>query len=590
MRPISFFVGFLSVASVTLGWAAPEDWAFRIPDRPNVPARSEEGKKWSSHPIDAFIWNRLEENGLRPAGPAPVRILLRRLSFNLHGLPPSQELLSNVAAELTGDRYAAVVDQLLASPQYGERWARHWLDVARYGESNGFEYNEPRPNAWPYRDWVISALNEDMPYDHFAREQMAGSPEAVGFLVAGLHRSSGGANDIPTAQERHDGLEEMVGTLSQAFLGVTAQCARCHDHPTDPIPSADYYRLAAALAGVHHDKAKSKAKVYTVISKPAGAMHVFPRGDTTQPGVEVTTGGLSALGEEAANFGLTAKASDLERRKKLAEWVTTSSSHLFARVMVNRVWHYHFGTGIVDTPSDLGNAGGEPSHPALLDWLAYRFRDNGYSLKALHRLILTSQTYRQSSRFSEKAAATDRNARLLWRFSPKRLEGEAVRDSLLVVAGVLNPKRGGAGFIDTEEKNFNAGRYYLPIDPEGPEFNRRTIYRFSPRGERSSLLDNFDCPDPSATAPRRYVTTTPLQALSLSNSPFVWRMADHFAERLEQEGGDELSTQVNLAWLLALGREPRVDEKTAAVELAKEHGLAALGRALFTSSEFILIE
>lgn len=548
-----------------------------------------EGKKWSSHPIDAFVWKRLQKEGLRPNVSASPRILLRRLSFNLLGLPPSPELLESVSADLTAIRYREIIDQLLDSPHYGERWARHWLDVARYGESNGFEYNEPRHNAWPYRDWVIESLNKDLPYDQFAREQIAGSPEAVGFLVAGVHRSPGGANDIPSAQERHDGLEEMVGTLSQAFLGVTAQCARCHDHPTDPIPSTDYYRLAAALSGVHHDKAKSKAKVYTVISKSAGAMHVFPRGDTTQSGEEVTTGGLSALGKEAADFKLTAQTSDQARRKKLAEWLTGPSKHLFSRVIVNRVWHYHFGTGIVDTPSDLGNGGGAPTHPELLDWLAFWFQDNGYSLKALHRLILTSETYRQSSRFNEQASAIDRNARLLWRFPPKRLEGEAVRDALLTAAGVLNPKRGGPGFIDTKEKYFNAGRYYLPIDPEGREFNRRTIYRFSPRGERSSLLDNFDCPDPSATAPKRYVTTTPLQALSLSNSPFVWRMAKHFEERVAKEAAGR-AQQVELAWLRILGRVPSPAEAKAAALFIDEHGLAALGRALFTSSEFVLIE
>ncbi len=566
-------------------------WAFApLPESDTIPEVDAAGKKWARNAIDHFVWKRLTESGLKPSADASPRDLARRLHFDLTGLPPHPDRLDKFAAARSEESYLGLVDELLGSPHYGERWARHWLDVARYGESNGFEYNEARRNAWPYRDWVIKALNSDMPFDEFTREQIAGSPDALGFLVAGVHRPLSGSNDIRKPQERHDGLEEMVATLSQAFLGITAHCARCHDHKTDPIPTADYYRVAAALSGVHHPLPKDKSKVYSVVSKPPGKMHVFKRGDTSQPGEEVTAGGLTALPIGPADFGLGPEAGDTERRGKLAEWITDPNNYLFARTIVNRVWHYHFGTGIVDTPTDLGRSGGAPSHPELLDWLATWFRENGYSLKALHRLIVNSSTYRQSAVYRVQAAAIDREARLLWRFPPRRLEAEVVRDSILAVSGVLNPQRGGPGFIDTEEKNFNSARYYLPIDPEGPEFRRRTIYRFSPRGGRSALLDTFDCPDASATAPHRHVTTTPLQALALQNNTFVWRMADHFAKRLEREAGNETTKRVRRAWMLALGRAPGSAEHDTAVILADEHGLAALCRVLFNSSEFVLID
>lgn len=589
----------VQAAVLTIGWsptqAEPETsknwWAFApLPENQPIPEVDGAGKKWARNAIDSFVWKRLTESGLTPSDNAGPRDLARRLHFDLTGLPPDPDRLDRFANAPSDESYLRLVDELLASPNYGERWARHWLDVARYGESNGFEYNEARRNAWPYRDWVITALNKDMPFDEFTRAQIAGSPDAVGFLVAGVHRSPGGANDIMKPQERHEGLEEMVATLSQAFLGITAHCARCHDHKTDPIPTADYYRLAAALSGVHHPLPKDKAKVYTVVSKPPGTMHVFTRGDTSQPGPEVTAGGLTVLSLGSPDFGLGPEAGDSERRTKLAEWITHRSNSLFARTIVNRVWHYHFGTGIVDTPSDLGRSGGAPSHPELLDWLATWFRENGYSLKALHRLIVSSNTYRQSAIHRVQASAIDREARLLWRFPPRRLEAEVVRDSILAVAGVLNPERGGPGFLDTEEKNFNAARYYLPIDSKGSEFRRRTIYRFSPRGGRSALLDTFDCPDASATAPRRHVTTTPLQALALQNNTFVWRMADYFAKRLEKEAGNETSARVHRAWMLALGRPPGPAEQASAIVFADDHGTAALCRLLFNSSEFVLID
>lgn len=531
---------------------------------------------------------------MQKSNPAPISILARRLSFDLTGLPPSPERIRELAESTNTDAYDHYVAELLASSAYGERWARHWLDVARYGESNGFEYNEPRRNAWPYRDWVIRALNDDMPFDEFARMQVAGDilkpgdegAAAVGFLVAGIHNTVLGANGQLQLKARADELEEMVSITSQAFLGITAHCARCHDHKVDPVPTEDYYRLASALSGAWHGDTNQKvAPIFTVAARAPGIMHVHKRGNPEELGGEVTPGGLRAIEGLSPEFGLANDATDAERRRKLAAWMTHRSNALFARVAVNRVWHHHFGTGIVATPNDLGRSGGVASHPELLDWLAGWFQESGYSLKKLHRLIVTSSAYRRSSQASPESLARDSGTRLLWRFPPKRLEAEAIRDSMLVCAGVLNPKMGGPGFEDVREEHFNAGRYFHPIDPEGPEFERRTIYRFAPRGGRSALLDTFDCPDPSTTTPRRGVTTTPLQALSLQNNVFVWRMAEKFGQRIVKS-----SDPITTAWMVALGREPEAMERDLAGTILHEHGPAALCRSLFNSGEFTLIE
>jgi hypothetical protein len=290
-----------------------------------------------------------------------------------------------------------------------------------------------------------------------------------------------------------------------------------------------------------------------------------------------------------ADFGLKPDSLDADRRKKLAAWVAAPENALFARVIVNRVWHYHFGTGIVETPNDLGFNGGRPSHPELLDWLASELASRRWSLKSLHKLIVTSTTYRQASGPSAAARAEDADNRLLWRYKPHRLSGEAIRDGMLAVSGLLNREVGGKGFSDYKVRDFNGTAYFEPFDPIGPEFHRRSIYRFTPRGANQGLLDTFDCPDPAAAAPRRSVTTTPLQALALWNNGFALRAVDAFAARVGNEATG-IENQVRRAWQLAYQRDPTPVEARLAVRLVTDHGLKALCRVLFNSNEFLTVE
>ncbi len=291
-----------------------------------------------------------------------------------------------------------------------------------------------------------------------------------------------------------------------------------------------------------------------------------------------------------ANFGLPADAADSERRKKLAEWITHSSNPLFTRVIANRVWHHHFGKGLVKTPNDLGFNGGTPSHPELLDWLATELITNGYSLKHLHRLMVNSKTYRQSSKPDPKTIENDSDNRFLWRKSPTRIDAESLRDAMLKVSGKLNPAMGGPGFRDVTFRSLNGTTYYTPFDKEDESLNRRTVYRFSPRGQRSAILDAFDCPDPSTTAPSRSITTTPIQALALLNNAFVLRMAEGFAKKLKEENQNKIKEQVIRAYELAYGRRPDQEEIQLGLKLSIDHGLQALCRVLFNSNEFVVID
>jgi len=879
-------------------------WSLQPVKRPPVPeVRS--SKSETRNPIDAFVWTRLQKESLVPSPSADKRTLIRRLSFDLIGLPPTPAEFAEFEKDDSPKAYEKLVDRLLDSPHYGERWARHWLDIIRFGESQGFERDKLRMNSWRYRDWVVSAFNRDLPYDEFVRLQLAGDvlrpddPEAIiatGFLVAGAYDEVGQSQQSAAmrAVVRQDEMEDYVSTIGETFLGLTVHCARCHDHKFDPILARDYYRMSAVLAGVRpgdreipagnegwrasqqkivahmnreldsltarlkeveadtrktilterrtridkkvppqpiarwefnddlkdsigelhvtangaklkdgsllvngrqafaateplkkpikektlevwlrlehrnqtgggaitlqtldgqtfdsivfaerepnrwmagsdgfvrtqsfqapeeteadnqvvhlaivyhadgtitgyrngqsygqpykssgtitfeaeksqivfglrhspvggnrmlaaaidraalYDRAlspgevaasagvftdviseqellaqltesvkadrtrlkfesdhlrkqlarASEDRVYAVAPKNPEATHLLLRGNPATPAEEVFGGGISAISHRPSDIGrmketpelsLPKEATDAERRKGLASWIADRRNPLFARVIVNRLWHYHFGVGIVDSPSDFGFNGGRPSHPELLDWLATELMDHDWSLKHLHRLMVTSATYRQSSRPQFEATKKDAGNRLLWRKSPQRLDAETLRDAVLRVAGELNPTVGGPGYHDFTTFVFNS-QFYDIIDPVGNSFYRRSLYRTWVRSGRNPFLEVLDCPDPSTKTPRRAVTTTPLQALSLLNNSFMLRMSQRLAETERQNTTSVSSQDVSRMVERVLGRKPSELEIAELRTFATQHGLPTLARVLFNSNEFLYID
>jgi len=878
-------------------------WSLRPLQRPASPVVRQKG--WVRNPIDAFVLAKLEEKGLSPAPTADRPTLIRRLYFDLTGLPPTPEEVQQFTNDRSPQAYEKLVDRLLASPRYGERWARHWLDGARFAESQGFERDKIRDNAWRYRDWVIRAFNQDLPYDRFVQYQVAGdvlpdasrdSVIATGFLVAGPWDEVGAqqVSEVMKARVREDELEDIVSAVGQTFLGLSVNCARCHDHKFDPIPQKDYYAFQAVFAGVRHgdrsilppaeaaardaeikaargrvealtaeiakleltgrqrvvaarrseqdqaggeppvppafrwtfesdardavagvelalsggasisggrlrldgkdDRALSaplplalsaktleawvslgdldqrggsaltveaegggvfdglvfgerepkkwvsgsegfvrtrdlgapletsapadlvhvaatyspdgritfyrngkaygegyvpatgasgglrtfaaatsrvllghrhtgsaaaawlkgeieEARVYSraltadeiavsfksgpgvvVIlpeqalaaltteerarrssvesqipaareqlkkledipkvygANPVKAPEVFLllRGDVQKKGDKVVPSALSCVPEVPGSFGLPADAPDGARRLKLAQWLTDRANPLTPRVMANRVWQYHFGRGLVASTSDFGANGEQPTHPALLDLLGAELRDSGWSVKHLHRLIVTSNTYKQSGRFDPKAAAMDGENTLLWRRSPRRMDAEELRDAMLLVSGQLNLQEGGPGFRPFSVVQSNT-HFYTYEDRIGPEYNRRSIYRTVVNSSAVPLLEAFDCPDPSVKTPRRATTTTPMQSLALLNNSFVLRQSRELAARLKTQGGGDTRRAVDLAYRGVFGRPPTTAETDRAVSFAGTHGLPALCRVLFNASEFVYV-
>ena len=794
------------------------------------PGRLGTGKGlWSLEPvrskggsIDGYLREKLSEKGLAMSGESDRRTLIRRITFDLTGLPPAPE---EVEAFVKGGDYGALVDRLLASPAYGERWGRHWMDVIRFGESNGYEQNHVRPGAWPVRDYFIRAFNEDLPFRDLIVQSLAGDlvgkdrPEVevgTGFMVAGPHDTVGNQAEGPKRQQRADDLDDMVNATASAFLGLTVNCAKCHDHKFDPILQSDYYRLAAVFAGVIHgerevgtasEKAAYRAKAgplearvaalnavlaglrdrakpglaaaearvrgrmreavsaaatvesfgavrarFVRLALPAGApggldeIEVFgvdgknvalgatvvststrvadgnpdaysPRfltdgafdkrwfagvgagpaltvdlgtavevarvvwsadrkqgqqgrfavqapgryvlsvsldgvswrevatdagrlparkeaqerlfvlealgsgaefeaaekelaaveaelkalpklrrvyagtftkpepvyllkgGNVMQRGEEMRPGSLRAL----PGFELALDAPEGERRMALAKWIASDANPLTPRVMANRLWHYHFGHGLVATPSDFGFNGERPSHPELLDYLAQRLMDNGWQLKPLHREIVMSAAYRQASTWNETAAKADADSRLLWRYPPQRLQAEAIRDNMLAVAGVLDKTVGGPSYQLYKYTVDNVATYF-PREEFGPETYRRSVYAQSARSIRTELLSVYDCPDSSLPEPRRVVTTSPLQALALLNNSFVLDMAKALGARMAAD-----ADPVGRGFALAFGRGPTASERAGADQLVSQYGMAALARAIFNTNEFVYV-
>jgi mono/diheme cytochrome c family protein len=831
-------------------------WSLRPVAAVVPPDVGDVAENWSRHPIDRFVVVKLREKGLQPNSPADPHTFIRRATFDLWGLPPTPEEVAEFerdcqAARTTEDDPlpAAVVERLierlLKSPHYGERWGRHWLDVIRFGESRGYERNEIITNLWPFRDYVIRSLNEDKPFDRFIHEHLAGDvigkdvPDVeIGsaFLVAGPYDDVGNQDPAAAAQIRADQMDEMIRATSEAFLGLTMGCARCHDHKFDPLTQRDYHGFYATFAGTVHgprvvstaearqqrvaqlqpleqerDRLKSErmkleadlaarakqkeseaAKLWTrprhsrygteetfephvakfvrlavedsdnvetsssfridefevwtdeatprnvalasnggmaegasrdakdfagaysaaltvdgkfgerwispgprhellitlgeptriqrvlfsadrpqalgedhpltvgvgeyrietsmdgkewravassadrepkverlrnarlrklvvtdednvrltslnqdlarvekqIAEVPAlpvwwvgnhrpitDAQHVFLGGNPQRRGEEALPASLAILSPLPSSYSQPASTDEGERRLALARWLTADDNPLTSRVLANRVWQYHFGTGLVDTPSDFGYMGSRPTHPELLDWLATELRRDGWKLKSLHRLIMTSRTYQQSGQWREEPARADADSRLLWRFPPRRLSAEEIRDSLLSIVGKLDTTMGGPGFKLYEYQQDNVATY-VPLDQHGPETYRRAVYHHNARAARVDVLTDFDCPDPAFAEPRRAATTTPLQALTLMNHRFSLDMVTALAERLQREAPDS-PQQVRRAFDLAFARSPSDAELDAATQLIAKHGLRAFCRALLNSNELI---
>ncbi|MEX2112295.1 MAG: DUF1553 domain-containing protein, partial [Pirellulales bacterium] len=819
---------FTTDARAGLDW-----WSLRPLRQPPVPAVNDARR--ARTPIDAFVLQRLQARGLSLSEDADAATIVRRATFDLTGLPPTPEEVERFVANPSDDAYEKLIDRLLASPRYGERWGRHWLDVVRFAESNGYETNTPRANAWPYRDWVIGALNDDVDYRRFVFEQLAGdqvgADAATGFLVGGAHDTVSSPDIELTLQQRMNDLDDIITTTSGAFLGLTVGCAKCHDHKFDPVAQRDYYRLQAIFAGVQHgeralrtpdspridqerteleqqllvvrqqadalwtsgqplaqtggaisgelrppvnptinvdrfapvkarlvrftvletnqaepcldelevfatgdsaqnvalaahgaqatassvyaggatklhklehvidgqygnsrswisaeasagwvqiewpepvqidrvvwardregkfrdrlptrykielgttgadwqvvatsddrqppssdieaddikadvvlsakglapdtadklhqlrqqsDELERRIKVlaprqlYAGTFKVPESTHVLYRGEPLQKRDAIAPGAIASVG---AALDLAADVPEAQRRAALARWIGSDSNPLAARVLVNRVWHYHFGQGLVNTPSDLGWGGGQPSHPELLDWLAAEFTRGGWRLKPLHRAIMLSSVYRQASHFNAPAAAIDAGDRLLWRYPPHRLEAEAIRDAILQTSGVLDLRMGGPGY-DVFEPNDSYVKVYTPKQSFTPAEWRRMVYQNKPRMREDATFGAFDCPDASQAMPRRNVSTTALQALNLLNGPFVVQQAEKFAERLQVEAGDDVDRQIARAFQLAFGRSALDDELAAARQLVQDHGLPAFCRMVFNANELLYV-
>ena len=790
-----------------------DHWSFQEVLKAEPPL--DEGK-WGSGAIDSFILAAMGSKGLSPSAGASRRSLIRRLYLILHGLPPSPGQVDEFIKDTGPDAWQKLVERALSSPRFGERWARHWLDIVRFAESNGFETNRERLNAYHYRDYVINAFNEDKPYDRFISEQIAGdamgADVATGFLVAGAHDIVKSQDINLTLMQRQDELADMVNATGATYLGLTLGCARCHNHKFDPVSQRDYYAFQAVFAGVSYgermigkslagdtaarlealqagvasgekelaglrQRAASKTGKTAALRPPVNARHNVEEFEPTElkfvrftihqsntgaqpcidelmvfttknvnvaPGSrpsssgnlqgypihklehindgkggnrrswisDKTAGGWVQLellqpakisriewardregkfsdrlatryviegsmdgngwqrlagSESRRPFGgkvdpnaflarlkpadaarargiideiaavkgqiarlteghkawvgnfkqpgrthrlyrgeptarrevvppdtleifdsLAMKLDEAEqtRRVKLAGWIASKQNPLTARVMVNRLWQFVFGVGIVDTPSDLGANGTLPTHPALLDWMASEFMENGWSIKHILRQMLLSEAFKQSSKPRADALRIDANSRYLWRFSPRRLEAEAIRDSILSVAGTLDMRMGGPGFYLFDVDRENVVHYHAK-EETGPAEWRRMVYLFKIRVEQDAIFGAFDCPDGNQVIPKRSRSTTPLQALNLFNSKFILVQAAKLALRLEQEAGGDPASQVQRAFHLFYSRPASDEEVRDAVDFIEAHSLRDFCRAMFNTNEFL---
>ena len=552
-----------------------------------------EGLPHDAHPIDRFIAIELRKQGLTAAPEADARTLIQRLYWDVTGLPPSaKEIQSFATAPQNAKATAALIDQLLASPHFGERWARHWLDVVRFAETCGYERDQVKPFAWKYRDWVVNAFNSDMPYDQFVREQLAGdeipgrteqSVIATGFLCLGTW------NDEPNDAEdyKYERLEDLVHTTSSAFLGMTTKCARCHDHKFDPIPQTDYYRIAAAfwpgpiqprgrelLGGVSADELGYKEVLgWTDVSKTPAALHKLRNGERNQPLEPVAAGTLTVVPDQFREFTLAAESvRTTGLRLQLAEWIASEKNPLTARVIVNRIWQHHFGDGLVRSSNNFGYTGDKPTHPELLDWLASELIRNRWSLKHIHRLILTSQTWQQSSLHPQQKEYAQKDAanRFLWRANRRRKDAESLRDAFLAATQELQLTLGGPSFYPTISADALEGlsrkASAWTASPEADQ-HRRSLYIFTQRSLLPPMMTTFDMCDSTMSCGQRDVTIVAPQALTLLNNEFVHKRAAAIATSCVKNEESISDSHVRQVWEKILGRVPTDQE----LDLAMSH-------------------
>jgi hypothetical protein len=682
MRPLALFA--LIVAAPAFAVEPDTHWSLRPRTRPAVP-EIRNPKFTIRTPVDAFILARLEKDGLSPAPEADRGTFIRRVTFDLTGLPPTPTEVDAFLKDISADAYEKLVERLLASPRYGEKWGRHWLDLVRYSETEGFEYDRHRSGAWRYRDYIIDAFNRDKPYDTFVKEQIAGdeidaasdeSRIAAGFNRLGPVRRNAGNQEL--AFSRNEVLTEMADAAGAVFLGLTVACARCHDHKFDALTLDDYYSFQAFWAAAHeHDvvraspiaqavwKAKTDAiqgeikklqksmagltgdartraeeklkeleaslppplpAISTVrnVASERTAVHVLKRGNTDKKGQRV--------GPKLLEIGFSGKVAELPAdtanpRTILAGAIVHPENPLAARVMANRVWQWHFGTGIVDTANDFGANGGKPSHPELLDWLASELQDptpqpppprgegekkpappslvgkgvgglgsapQPWSVKHIHRLIVLSSTYRQSSRHpdAKPALQQDPSDRSLWHFPRRRLTAEEVRDSMLMIAGRLNLKVGGPSVVVPVDNDL-VKLLYAPsqwtVTPDPKEHDRRSVYLVAKRNLRLPFMEVLDLPDAATSCSRRESSTHALQSLELLNGTLANNLAESFADRLRKEAGADAKAQVELAYKLATGRVPSAKEKELAVKFLKTQSLKEFALAVFNLNAFLYV-
>lgn len=578
-----------------------DHWSFRPIARPNLP--EVQSVQWATSRIDRFIANKLELKGIPPGQPTPKHTWLRRVKLDLLGIPPTIEELDDFQNEQRPDAAERIVNRWLSSPRFGERWAQHWLDLARFAETDGFEHDRVRENAWQYRDWVIDALNSDMPYDEFIRLQIAGDLSSSGehqiatmFCLASADMPDLNNQDL----RRHDRLNELTSTIGSALLGLQMQCAQCHDHKYDPISQADFFRLRAIFESAVPELVRDK-HYNTFENRSTQPARFYFRGELNQPGPIVT----AAVPRIAVNReSVSGKLDANQPRLNFARWLFDSTNPLTARVIVNRIWQHHFGRGLFENPSDVGIVPGGPTHPELLDWLASELQRRRWSLKELHRQIVLSATYRQASlkpagdeSWSRRLELDPRNE-LYSRFPRHRLEGETIRDSMLSVAGLLDSRSGGKGVMPKlpTELTSTLLKDQWKTSPDVADHMRRSIYIFARRNLRYPLFEVFDRPDAGASCPQRDRSTTAIQSLQMLNSELSLQCAVALRDRWQEDCANSAhSSQDSLTklFLRVLNRTPNANEldiMARFLDESTEDSKTAACLAMLNSSEFIYVD